>query len=156
MTVKNLAQTAGSRMPQMTPEVASTFAHHEAAISNLGGRMTGVETGLRTLQGEVHTGFAGISTNMNAQIGGLASKLDKLDSQPKFDFHKTVSTIVAIAVLFSMICGGIIYITNGQNAALIAEQKAFNSNIGKLVEKHDAEIEALQSWTSTVIVGARK
>lgn len=157
MTIKTITQKADLNMPpQMSAEVTSTLAHHEAAITNLGGRMSGVENGLRTLQGEVHAGFAGIANSMNTQISALGSKLDKLDAQPKFDFHKMVGTIVSLAGLFALICGGIIYITNSQNAALVAEQKAFNSNVGRIVEKHEGEIDSLKSWSATVIVGARK
>lgn len=133
-----------------TPEnLMQTLAHHDAAISALGGRMTGVETGLRTLQGEVHAGF-----------NALGSKLDKIDARPTFDFHKTVSTVVALAVLFSMICGGIIWITTGQFGAMIAEQKSFNGIVKDRLERHDTAIEkiteAVGAWRTTAAREPRK
>jgi hypothetical protein len=137
---------ARGKMANKPDDLMQTLAHHDAAISTLGGRMTGVERGMATLQTEVHTGFNALNTTLN----GLNSKIDKFDARPQFDFHKTVGTIVAIAVLFSMICAGIIYITNSQNAALVAEQKSFNTNIGKLVEKHDAQIESINGWRATI------
>lgn len=118
--MKTVSPKSGRMMPGLSPEITSTLAHHEAAINNLGGRMTGVENGLRTLQGEVHTGFAGIANSMNTQIGALSSKLDRLDAQPKFDFHRTVGTVTTLAVLFSMVCGGIIWITTSQFQITVA------------------------------------
>lgn len=137
------------------PDITAQLAHHDAAITALGGRMTGVETNLRTLQGEVHHGFAGIQQNMSSQIGNLASKLDKLDAAPKFDFSKTVSTVVGVAILFSMTCGGIIYIVRSQSEAVLAEQKAinseqrsFNGTVSKILDKHEGSLERLNSWVA--------
>jgi len=139
-------------------DITQTLAHHDAAIATLGGRMTGVETGLKTLQGEVHHGFANVTQNVNQQLSSvshtvntLGSKIDKLDAQPKFDFHKIVGTVVSIAVLFTMICGGIIYITNSQNAAIVAEQKAFNGIVAKSLERHENKIDEINGWRATII-----
>lgn len=121
--------------------LSAVLAHHDSEIKNLGGRMHGVETGLRTLQGEVHSGFAGVQQAMGGLGGSLATLNSKLDSAPKFDAHKYITTIVSLAVLFGMICTGIIYISGSQFSAVIAEQKAFNASIAKTVEKHEARIE---------------
>lgn len=123
----------------------TTLAHHDAEIVNLSARMTGVENSVKTLGDQVSVGFS-----------ALTSKLDRLDSAPKIDMHKTIGSVVALAVLFSMVVGGIIYITNSQSAAVIAEQKSFNGSIGRLVEKHEAEIDQLQSWSATVVAGRPK
>ena len=140
------------------PDITAQLAHHDAAITALGGRMTGVETGLRTLQGEVHHGFANVTQNVNQQIGQIASKLDKLDAAPKFDIHKNVGTVLAIAILFSMTCGGIIYITRSQSEAVLAEQKALNSEqkyfngaVSKILDKHDAQLEKLNVWAAGTV-----
>lgn len=140
------------------PDITAQLAHHDAAIGALGGRMTGVEQGLKTLQGEVHAGFSNVTHNVNQHIGNLASKIDRLDARPTFDFHKVVGTVVSLAVLFGMICGGIIYINNAQNAALVAEQKVFNSTVAKALEKHDdridrneGEIAVINSWRATIV-----
>lgn len=109
-----------------------TLAHHDAQITTLGGRMSGVETGLRTLQGEVHAGFA-----------GLVSKLDRLDARPTFDFHKYVGTVLALAVLFSMVVGGIIWVTRTQFDGVIAEQKAISSALTAKTDRTEAVIEKL-------------
>lgn len=114
-------------------EWATTLAHHDAAISNLSGRVHGVETGLKTLQGEMHAGFA----SLNTSLSGLGSKLD---SRPTIDVHKTISSVVAIAVLFSMIVGGIIWVTTAQFSGMIAKQESFNGNVSKLLDRHDTRI----------------
>lgn len=137
-------------MAKTPDDLVHTLAQHDAAINTLGGRMSGVETGLRTLQGEVHSGF-----------NVLGSKLDKLDAAPKFDFHKTVGTVVALAVLFSMICGGIIWITTGQFGAMIAEQKSFNGIVKDRLDRHDTALdkitEAIGAWrTNTTVREPRK
>lgn len=105
-------------------DLRETLAHHDAAIQSLGGRMSSLETGMRTLQGEVHTGFT-----------ALGSKLDKLDAEPRFDFHQTVSTVTTIAVLFSMVVGGIIYITSSQFAVTSARVEEHSRAIAELSEK---------------------
>lgn len=140
------------------PDITAQLAHHDAAIGALSGRMSGVESGLKTLQGEVHHGFANVTHNVNQQIGGLAqtitglnSKLDRLDAAPKFDFHKIVGTVVSLAVLFGMVCGGIIYITQSQTAAVVAEQKIFNQTVAKGLERHEQQITEINGWRATII-----
>ncbi len=133
-------------MKQTLIDPMTTLAHHDEQISALGGRMTGVETQMRTLQGEVHTGFAAVQSSMNSQIGSLASKLDKLDAAPKLDFHKTVATVTTIAVLFSMIVGGIIYITTGQFAGAWSRQDAFNSHMTSRIESIESQTQKVLGW----------
>lgn len=125
------------KTPYEGSEWAATLAHHDAAIGNLSHRMTGVETGMRTLQGEVHSGFSALKTELSALNGGLS----KLDAQPKINLHQAVSTVLALAVLFSMVVGGIIWVTTSQFAGVIAEQKAFNSAISNRAEKIDARVD---------------
>lgn len=133
-----------------TDDLLQTIAHHDAAITTLSGRMTGVEQGLKTLQGEVHSGFAGIQNTMTHQIGALASKLDRVDARPTFDFHKIVGTVVSIAALFAMVTGGIIWINQSQTAALVAEQKSLNGQFGKQLEKHEYRLDQMDQWRATV------
>lgn len=119
-----------------------TLAHHDAEIRTLGGRMGGVETGLRTLQGEVHTGFS-----------LLSQKLDRVDARPTLDLHKAVGTVLALAVLFSMVVGGIIWVTQNQFSGIVAEQKALNSSLSQRTDKNEAIIEKLAErvgWTPKV------
>lgn len=127
-----------------------TLAHHDAAIQHLGGRMTGLETGLRTLQGEVHAGFTSIQTSMAQQMASVVSKLDKLDAAPKVNFHETIGTIVSLAGLFAIVCGGIIYITNSQSSALNAEQKILNETVTKQVEDLSGRVRELEAWRPVV------
>jgi len=152
------------------PDITAQLAHHDAAITGLSGRMSGVESGLKTLQGEVHHGFVNVTNNVNQQLGGvnhtlagLNSKIDKLDAQPKFDFHKIVGTVVSLAVLFGMVCGGIIYITQSQTAAVVAEQRSFNQTVVKTLERQtdkieriDGEITNINSWRATIIPAPRE
>lgn len=136
--------------------LSAVLAHHDTEIKNLGGRMHGVETGLRTLQGEVHTGFASMQQAMNGLGNGLAALNSKLDSAPKFDAHKSISTIVSLAVLFAMICTGIIYISGSQFSSVIAEQKSFNGLVAKQIERHELRLdkqattlEEIGRWATT-------
>ena len=131
-------------------DVSVTLAHHDQAIQHLGGRITGVENGLRTLQGEVHTGFTSIQTSMAHQISGLASKLDKIDAQPKFNFHQTVKTVTTLAVLFSMVVAGIIYVQNSQNAGALVEQKLLNEQRTVAFEDLKARVRDLETWRPTI------
>lgn len=125
--------------------ITQQLAHHDAAISALGGRMTGVESGLKTLQGEVHQGFAG----MGQTLTSLNSKFDTLAARPTFDVHKTIGTVVSLAVLFSMVVGGIIWVTTSQFSGVVAEQKSFNQTVTKTLERHDQQIETLGKWITT-------
>jgi hypothetical protein len=120
-----------TKMGNKPSDLLTTLAHHDAAISTLGGRMSGVERSLSTLQGEVHTGFV-----------GLGSKLDKIDARPTFNFGDTVRTVLSLAVLFSMVVGGIIWVTTAQQTGLVAK-----------VEKHEAAMERLSErigWVARV------
>jgi hypothetical protein len=123
---------------QKTSDLFTTLAHHDAAISTLGGRMTGVESSVRTLQGEVHSGFA-----------GLGGKLDKLDARPRLDFPELVRTVLSLIVIFSMIVGGIIWVTTAQFAGVVAEQKSLNANIAARIEKHETVLERI-GWAARV------
>lgn len=70
-------------------------------------------------------------------------------ARPTFNPHQTISTVLALAILFSMVCGGIIYIVNGQNATAAAEQKHLTGR----VDKHDQIIErltAVAGWAARV------
>jgi hypothetical protein len=129
------------------PDITAQLAHHDAAISGLSGRMTGVEQGLKTLQGEVHHGFL-----------SLGSKLDKIDAAPKFDFHKTVSTVLKLALLFSMVVGGIIWVTTNQFSGVVATQKATNDSLIAKIERHEGMLEKIAErvgWAPRIERGAR-
>ena len=137
-------------------ELLQTLAHHDAAIATLGGRMSGVEGGLNSLQKEMHTGFTAVASSI-AQLG---SQIDKADARPQIDYHKTISSIVAIAALFSMIVAGIIWVTSSQFGAVIAEQKGYNAAIQTRVGKVESSIEKMADqigqWkTRTVEVGRK-
>lgn len=105
-------------------DLIQTIAHHDAAIGQLGGRMTGVESGLRTLQGEVHAGFI-----------SLGSKLDKLDAVPKFDFHQTVKTVSSLVFLFASIVAGIIWVSTQQFALTRERVNVMEGDISQLKER---------------------
>jgi hypothetical protein len=105
---------------------------------------------LRTLQGEVSHGFAAITSNINAQIGALSSKIDKFEGRPQFNFHETVKTVVSLAILFSMTVGMIIYVTTSQNAAVLAEQKTLNEHRTKQIEQITERVRDLEAWRPVV------
>lgn len=117
----------------------STIAHHDAAISSLSGRMHGVETELKLMHGQMHTGFE----NVSQALAAMSSKLDKQEARPVFNFHQAVGTVLALAVLFSMVVGGIIWVTTSQFSGVLAEQKALNTALTSKTERNEALIEKL-------------
>lgn len=131
-----------AKMPGTSTELLQTLVKHDAAIEHLGGQM-------RTLQGEVHSGFQSI----NHTLVGLNSKFDRFDATPKFDFHKTVKTVVSLATLFALIVAGMIYIINAQNAADQAKQQVLNEALKDKAAKIEGIIDRLGErldWAATV------
>ena len=126
--------------------LVTTLAQHDSAITTLGSRMTGVETGLHSLQKEMHTGFTAVA----GSVAALGSQLAKSDAQPRIDYHETIRSIVSIAALFSMIVAGIIWITANQFGTVIAEQKGFNAAIKHRVDKVEDAIGQWRTWTAKV------
>ncbi len=125
--------------PVMPGNLSAQLAHHDAAIVNIASRVTGVESGLKAMQGEMHSSFQAVT----GAISNLGSKLEKLDSRPQFDFSKTVGTVTSIAVLFSMVVGGIIWVTTGQFAGLVAEQKSFNHVASGRLDRVETRVEKM-------------
>lgn len=123
-------------MSSQPEELLKTLANHDAAINTLGGRMSGVETSVHKLQGEVHTGFA-----------ALGSKLDKIDARPTVNLHEVVRTVLSLAILFGMVVSGIIWITTGQFGGVVAEQKAHNVSVTEKLKEHKADIDKLSERT---------
>lgn len=121
-----------------------TLAHHDAELRMLGGQV-------KTLQTEVHSGFASINTTLAA----LNSKFDRFDAVPKIDFHRTVSTVTTLAVLFSMVCGGIIWITTGQFQITTATVERNEARLGK-VEGNIYDIREKLGWIARVDDGGKK
>jgi hypothetical protein len=120
--------------------VDQTVAYLEAGYEDFGRRLSGLEKGFSILQGEVHSGFAAIT-----------SKIDQLrahsDAQPKFDLGKIIQGVRDAAILFSMIVGGIIWITTGQFSGTVEQQKALNATIVEKLKEDRAAIDALRERT---------
>lgn len=110
-----------------------TLAHHDAAIVALGTRVGHVETKL---------------DGHDKKLDQIIHAVTRADAVPRFNFHQTVTTVVSLAVLFSMVCGGIIYIVRAQSDAVLTEQKAFNSVVSRTLDKHDTAIEKLNGWVA--------
>lgn len=115
-----------------TGNLAQTLAHHDAAINGLSSRIGHVE---KTL-GDHGTILHSIEKAVTRQDG-------KIDSRPVFDFHKYVGTVLSLAVLFSMVVAGIIYVSQSQFGVVIAEQKAINSQMSEKTARQEALIEKL-------------
>jgi hypothetical protein len=131
-------------------QFTATLAHHEAQLENFSGRVTAVESGLRALQTEVHSGFSAIQSAMGTHLNALSSKIDKLDAAPKFDIGRTLNVVKDVAVLFAMTCAGIIYIASGQNASTVAKQEMLNATRTQQIEQLNRRLEALEPWRATV------
>jgi hypothetical protein len=121
-----------SRVMKMAEsDIKETVAQHQSEIAALGGRMSGVETGLRTLQSEVHTGFAAISTMMHK----VDSKIDRFDQRPQFNVHQWIGTLLSLSILFVMIVSGIIYVAQSQFSAVITKQDGINDRLAEKIDE---------------------
>lgn len=103
------------------------LAHHDAAIGGLSSRIGHVE---KTL------------VDHGTVLHRIENAVTKQDAKPTFDFHRTVGTVTTLAVLFSMVCGGIIWITTSQFASMATK-----------VDRHDAVLERMAEklgWTARV------
>lgn len=125
-------------MSAQPDDLLKTLANHDAAINTLGGRMSGVETSVHKLQGEVHTGFA-----------ALGSKLDKLDARPTFNVHETIRTVQSLGLTVGLIVGGIIWIVNGSFSGMIAKQESLNNHLVQELKRHHDAIDRLQ-WAAKI------
>ena len=110
-------------------DLARRMDHQEGRIDILSGALSKLQT-------EVHAGFARAESTSNAILA-------KLDSRPTFNFHQSVSTVLQLAVLFSMVVTGIIWVTTGQFGGIVAEQKSLNADLKARLEKHDQTIDKL-------------
>ena len=135
-------------MASQPDDLLKTLATHDAAIATLGGRLSGVETSVHKLQSEVHTGFA-----------ALGSKLDRIDSRPTFNPHEMVRTVLSVAVLFTMVVSGIVWVTTGQFGGIVAEQRAYNSAVTDKLKEHSEVLRAHGNriqWLPHQVEPARK
>lgn len=117
-----------------------TLAQHDAAINGLSSRIGHVEKTLGDHGNILHT----IEKAVTRQDG-------KIDGRPIFNFHQAVGTVLALAVLFSMVVGGIIWVTTSQFAGVLAKQESINANLNERAGKHEAVIEKLAErvgWVS--------
>jgi len=103
-----------------------TLAHHDAEISNLSGRITGVEAGLKGLQTDVTHGFSDIS-----------SKIEKINARPSFEVSNVLAIVKDAAVLVGAAVAAIIWVTTGQFSGTVARQDETN----KLTERRLTTIE---------------
>lgn len=141
--------------------LAATLAKHDTAIDALTGRMAGVEQGVKTLQGEVHHGFTAIERSLQASNAALSSKLDRVEATPKLDVHKFIASTAAIMVMFSMLVGGIIWVTQSQFAGFVAKQDAINDRDKTRLDWQGNEIATIKDKiapfvTPSVIVERRQ
>lgn len=79
--------------PPIDFDLASTLAHHDAGITNLENRMTGVEQGMRSLEGVVQTGFSHLSNTLSEIRGRTGPGLG--------DILKVVATGGAVVAMAS-------------------------------------------------------
>lgn len=123
-----LSGGAGRKMAAGTLEsdLRAVLVQHDTHINNLNGRIGHVE---KTL-GEHGNVLQEIKTAVTRQ-----------DARPTLNFHQSVSTVLALSLLFSMIVGGIIWVTQNQFASLIGEQKGINTSVSKLLDRHQDRLE---------------
>jgi hypothetical protein len=116
--------------------ITGQLAHHDNLIHGLSSRIGHVE---KTL------------SDHGTVLQEIRIAVTRTDAQPKMDFHKLVTSIVSIAALFGMVCGGIIYIATKEFGGLISEQKSFNQGISRRVDRHETQIDQINIWRTTVV-----
>ena len=117
-------------------DLAQTLAHHDAAINNLSGRMTGVETSLVKLHDNMGVGFTEIT-----------NKLATLDAtKPPSMMHQIamVSTVFGIA---GMIVWGITYVATSVMQPEIVHLKNATTFVSRSVDRrNEDEIAELKDY----------
>lgn len=109
-------------------ELLTTLIQHDSAIKGLSGDMAGLKSEVKALDISVSNGF----TNLGQQLGKLTTANEL---RPAFDFHKWVTTILTLAILFSMVVGGIIYVSQAQFSGIIAKQDATNERFSEKIDQ---------------------
>lgn len=101
--------------------LAQTLAHHDAAINNLSGRMSGVEQSLHKLGDDVSKGFSDIG-----------SKLATLDATKPPSMMQQITSFSVVLTIVGGVVWGITYISMS-----VVEPKivALNQDVG-MVSKH--------------------
>ena len=116
--------------------ITGQLAHHDNLISGLSSRIGHVE---KTLEGH------------GALLHRIENAVTKQDARPTLDVHRSVTTILSLAVLFSMVVGGIIWVTQTQFASVLAEQRGFNQSLTRRVDRHEQQIDSINVWRTSVI-----
>ncbi len=111
--------------------IKATLEHHDRAIGQLTVRMGNVETRLEKIDVKMDAGFAAVTAALAQQRQSAVSLKD------------AVSVVLSLAVLFSMVVGGIIWVTTNQFAGIIARQDSLNTEIKSRLEKHDQAIDKM-------------
>lgn len=108
-------------------DLRAVLLQHDSHINNLNGRIGHVE---KTLEGHGNV------------LQVIKEAVTRQDARPTFNFHQSVSTVLSLALLLSMVVGGIIWVTQSQFAGIVAEQKGVNTAVSKILEKHDERLDA--------------
>lgn len=120
-----MAVTAVRRViPGAGLDYRATLEHHDKELTNLAGRVGSLEV-------KLDAGFASVREAIAQQKQGVVSLKD------------AVSVVLSLAVLFSMVVGGIIWVTTNQFAGMVAEQKSMNMETKSRIERHDVILEKL-------------
>lgn len=104
-------------------DLARLVQHHDGQLEGLNARVGHVE---KTLNGH------------GMMLQDIKDAVTKQDARPTFDFHQTVSTVTTLAVLFSMVVGGIIYIVTQQNSTFVQTVNANSQDLGKIKDDVDS------------------
>lgn len=104
---------SGTRSKQSIDyDLASTIAHHDAEIVTLGNRMSGVEQGVKSLEGTVQSGFSAISSSLAEMRGRTGPSLGTV-----------VGTVAAGGAVVAMIAGAITILVQSTLSPELTELK---------------------------------
>lgn len=90
--------------------------------------MIGLKSEVKGLGDTVASGFATLGAKFERMSATNAAR-------PAFNIHQMVQTVLAGAILFSMIVAGIIYVSQSQFSGLIADQKSTNERVKEKIDE---------------------
>lgn len=109
-------------------DLSKTLAHHDAAIANLSGRMTGVENSLTSLGADVNKGFS-----------ELSNKLATMDAAKPPSLFIQLRMITAGVTIFAGAATGIGFLVHSYMSPKIVEISGKTDSTSKDLERRQGD-----------------
>lgn len=117
-----------------------------------GRRISTVETQVSELKADMKTGFGKVNDGVGQvydRMNSINQALTALQARQPVGWDKVIGTVQSLAVLFAMICAGIIYVASGitnKDTAALREDLA----VIKFQLSQRAQAAPTPSWTASV------